>query len=118
MEIEKKMCQLACKSIFMTNINTGNEKAINTDKCVLNFSTKQTKKNVAHVITGRPWETIEPDMFTFNDTNCVWVVDYHSMFPIVKITEDLSAENLSRSCQIVFVEYRLLKTFDYGTDFI
>ena len=48
----------------------------------LTFSKQE--KGIHHNIPGKPWEVIGVDMFTLNNKNYLFIVDYHSKFPIVK----------------------------------
>ena len=48
------------------------------------------------------------------------IVDYHSKSPIIKKTEDLSADSLIPICKVIFAEYGLPKKImlDSGGNFI
>ena len=48
------------------------------------------------------------------------MVDYYSMFPVMKKTDGLSADDLVRLIKIVLAEFGLLKkiAFDAGINFI
>ena len=41
-------------------------------------------------------------MFTLNN---IFIVDYHSKFPIVNRAEDMSAESLILASKVIFSEY-------------
>ena len=71
-------------------------------------------------IPARPWEVIGADIFTFNNKHYLCIVDYHSKFPIIKKTEDLSAGSLILTCKAIFAEYGLPKKimFDSGGNFV
>ena len=56
---------------------------------------------------NKAWEVIGADMFTLNNKHYLCIMDYNSKFPIIKKTEDLSAENLILMCKVIFVEYGL-----------
>ena len=55
-------------------------------------------------------------MFTLHNKNYLCIVDFHSMFPVIKKMEDLLAESLILVCKIIFSEYGLPKkiTSDAG----
>ena len=59
-------------------------------------------------------------MFTLNNKHYLCIVDYHSKFPVIKKTEDLSGYNLILMCNIIFAEYGLPKKImsDSGSSFI
>ena len=60
------------------------------------------------------------DIFTINNNNYLHVVDYHSKFPIIMKTKDLSADSLILTCKVIFSEYGIPKriTSDAGGNFI
>ena len=92
-------------------------------KCTtcLTFQQKQLKnKTICHNILIRPWDVIGADMFTLDNKQYICIVDYHSKFPIVKKTKDLSADGLILTCEIIFGEYGVLKKImsDSGGNFI
>ena len=63
---------------------------------------------------------ISADMFTLNNKHYLCIVDYHNKFPIIKKTEDLSADSLILTCQIIYAEYRVPKKIisDSGGNFV
>ena len=67
--------------------------------------TQPNDKIIHHNIPIRTWDKISADMFTLNNKQYLCIVDYHSKFPIVKKTKDLSADNLILACKIIFAEY-------------
>ena len=48
-------------------------------------------------------------MFQLNNKNYLCIVDYHSMLPVVKKMEELSADSLILAFKDVFVEYGIPK---------
>ena len=70
---------------------------------------------IHHDIPVRPWDIIGTDMFTLNNKHDLYIVDYHNKFPIIKKTEDLSADSLILMCKITFAEYRLPKKIMSGS---
>ena len=59
-------------------------------------------------------------MFSLYNENYHCIVDYHDKFPLIKKTEDLSANSLIMACKIIFSEYGLTKKTmsDAGGNFI
>ena len=59
-------------------------------------------------------------MFTLNNKHYLYITDYHSKFPIIKKTENLSADSLILLCKVSFAEYGLPKKImsDPGGNFI
>ena len=59
-------------------------------------------------------------MFTVNTKHYLCIVEYHSKFPVIKKTEDLSADSLILMCKVIFEEFGLSKKIisDLGGNFI
>ena len=75
---------------------------------------------IHHDIPTKPWEIVGADIFKFNNKYYLCIVDFHSKFPFVKRTEDMSAESLILACKVIFSEYGLPKRImsDAGGNFI
>ena len=48
--------------------------------------------------SSTPWKVVGADMFTLHNKNYLCIVDYHSKFPLINKTEDLSADSLILAC--------------------
>ena len=102
MAIEKTKL-LAHESIYWVNINDDIENFIKHCTTCLTFQQTQPKdKMIHHDIPVRPWDMTGADMFTLHKKHYLCIVDYHSKFPIIKKTEDLSADILILACKIIF----------------
>ena len=68
----------------------------------------------------KPLKIVAADMFTLHYINYLCIVDYHSKFPVIKITGDLSADSLILKCKIIFAEFGIPKKIisDSGGNFI
>ena len=47
-------------------------------------------------------------MFTLNNKHFLCIVDYHSKFPVIKKSENASADSLILMCKRICAEYGLL----------
>ena len=56
-------------------------------------------------IPGGLWECVGADIFTKNK-HILCIVDYHSKFPLIKQAKEHKADNLIKTCKIIFVEYK------------
>ena len=84
-------------------MNVNIENHIKNCSMCLHFQQLQPKeKLIHHEISGKPWEVIGLDMLTLYNRNYLCFVDYHSKFPVIKKTEDLSADSLTLACKIIF----------------
>ena len=116
---EKKL--LACESVYWLNINDDIESHIKNCTTCLTFQQTQLKdKLIHHDNQAKPWEVIGADIFTLNDKHYLCIMDYHSKFPIIKKTEDFSADSLILTCKVIFADYGLPKKImsDSGGNFI
>ena len=56
------------------------------------------EKIIHHEIPGKPWEIVGVHMFALHNRNYLCFEDYHTMFPVIKKKEDLSADSLILAC--------------------
>ena len=120
MSIEK-MKLLACKSVYLYNINADIEEYIKNCTTCLEFQQTQPKEKIIHHnIPLRPWEVIGVDVFHFNHKNYLCLVDYHSKFPVIKRLGGLSAESLITTIKVIFAKYGIPQKLmsDAGTNFV
>ena len=109
MGIEKTKL-LTCKFVCWVNRNDDIDKHIKNCTTCLTFQQKQPKdKIIHHNIPAKPWEVIGEDMSTPNNKYYLCIIDYHNKFPIIKKTEDLTADSLILTCTVIFAEYGLPK---------
>ena len=75
---------------------------------------------IHHDIPLQPWEVVGADIFHYNNTNYLCIVDNNSKFPIVKRLEGLSAVNLTNAVKIIFAECGIPCKImsDAGTNFV
>ena len=66
-------------------------------------------EKIHHDIPASPWGVIGVDMSTLNNKHNLYIIDYHSKFPIIKTTENLSADSLILMSKFIFAEYGLPK---------
>ena len=67
-----------------------------------------------------PWDTVGIEIFMLNNITYFCIVDYQSIFPVVKLTDGLGADSLIKTCMIASVEYRLPRKImsDCVTNFV
>ena len=105
MGIEKTKL-LACEFVYWSSINADIKSYIKHCTTCLEFQQMHPKEKIIHHdIPLRPWEVVRADVFYFNKKNYLCIVDYNSKFPVVKILEGLSVENLINTVKIIFSVY-------------
>ena len=79
----------------------------------------QRTKNVTQ-IPWRLWESKVVDIFSINNRNYLYIVDYHNKLCLAKPVESFSAVNLIKICKIMFLQYGLPSNIvpDAGKNFI
>ena len=108
MGLEKEL--LVHESIYWADINDNIENFIKNCTTCLTFEQIQPKdKVIHHDILIRLLDIIDADMFILDNKQYLCIVDYHSKFPIIKKTKDLSADSLIVTCKISFAEYGIPK---------
>ena len=101
---------LVCESIYQIGMKMDIKKHIKIALHVLIFRETQLNEKIIHKeIPGKLWEVVGVDMFTLHNKNYLCIVDYHHKFPVIKETDDLSADSLIVACKIIFPEYCLPK---------
>ena len=69
------------------------------------FQATQLKvKPIPHDVKGKLRVNVGADIVMLNHKTYLCIVDYHSMFPVMKETDGISADSLIEMCKILFVE--------------
>ena len=68
----------------------------------------------------RPWEKLGSDIFQFNGSKYLIIVDYYSRFPVIRPLKDMSAATISNHFTSVLAEYGLpsMITADFGGQYV
>ena len=109
------------ESIYWASIKIDIKNYVKNCNTYLSFQQPQPKdRSVHHDIPIRPRDMVGADMLTLNNKNYLCIVDYHSKFPIIMKTKDLSADSLILVCKAIFAEYRIPKRImsDSSNNFI
>ena len=107
MGIEKTR-MLACNSIYSMKMNANIEEVMTSCPIFLHYqATCPRDKVMPPKILGRFWKSVGSDMLTINNKHYLFILNYHSKLCVVKQGERPSADNLIKTCQIIFSEYWL-----------
>ena len=71
--------------------------------------TQPKEKIIHHDIPVRPWDVVGADMLNINNNSYLCMIDYHSIFLIIKKTKGLSADSQILACKLIFSEYGMPK---------
>ena len=68
----------------------------------------------------RPWEKLGTDIFEFNGSKYLIIVDYYSRFPVVRLLRDMTANTVCNHFTSVLAEYGLPSVInaDYGSQYV
>ena len=107
MGIENTML-VTCQSVYWLTMNADID---NTKKHCATFLDYQHtylhEKIKLHKLLTKPWEIVGAGIFSINNETSLCIVDYYSMFPVMKRADGLSAHALIRAAKIVFTEFGL-----------
>ena len=85
------------------------ENIASTCETCLKFSAsnRQPKPDnqLGHEVPVVPWKTFVTDIFTFDNCNCMLVVDYSSKFPILKKLPSLTTKIVTEIIKSIFAKY-------------
>ena len=73
-----------------------------------------------HDIPSKPWDTVCADIFMLNNKRWFCILDHHSTFPVLRLTDGLSTDSLTITYIIIFSEYESHRKImsDAGTNFV
>ena len=95
---------LTCDSLHWVNINSDIENAVKICPLCVDFQMMQYD---LHEIPGRQWGTVGTDIFTLNDKHYMCIVEPRGKFPVIKQIAGISADDLIKTCRIIFSKYGL-----------
>ena len=68
-------------------------------------------KATPYIVLVRPWEVVGTDALIINNKCLLCIVDYYSIFAVIKKMESLSAKELIWAGRVVFAEFGLPKNW-------
>ena len=75
-------------------------------RCLEYEQTQLHEQIILSAILCKPWEVDGADIFSVNNNTLLCVVDYYCKFPIIMKANGMSADDLIRAANIVFVGFR------------
>ena len=93
-------------SVFWANINRDIEDLVkNCPPCQHHQNLNVKEPLPPHDVPQKPWHTLGSDMFHWNNTNYLLVVDYYSKFPVVKKLTSIQSSAVIAHLKSVFGEH-------------
>ena len=99
----------AKETVYWLGINEQLEQLILNCQLCLKYSTSK-EKNMPHTALGHevppvPWSKVATDIFHYESQPYLLVVDYTSIFPIVRKLKSMSAQHIADHFKSIFSEY-------------
>ena len=101
MGIEKTL-MLAHESIYCIHMNANIEAIKSCLTCLDHQATEPWDNVMSQKIPGRLWESVRADIFTINNKHYLCTQDDHTKFHVRKQVEGFCADNLIKTCKIIF----------------
>ena len=106
-------CQLrARETVYWPGISKTIENIISNCETCLKFSANNRKQSLdgtlGHEIPTMPWSKLTMDIFTFDNSNYLVVVDYTSKFRLIRRLSSMIAQAVTEMLKSIFAEYGLL----------
>ena len=79
---------LAGRCIYLVNLNADIENTVRIVLHVLNCTRYPKDRIIDPEICDKLWKVIGAEMFSLYSKHYLYIVDYHSKFPVIKKTED------------------------------
>lgn len=100
-------CKLRAKgSVFWPNINKDVDSMVEGCTPCQRHQKKNSKEPLMpHDVPKKPWQTVGSDLFFWNNTNYLVVVDYFSKFPIVRKLYSTTAGSVIVHMKSIFEEH-------------
>lgn len=118
---ETKCLLLARQSVFWPGISRDIRELVKACEPCNKYQQAQKKLPVIQPeLPTRPGEKLGTDIFEFNGSKYLMIVDYYSRFPIVRPLSNMSASTISHHFTSVLTEYGLpyFMVADFGSQFV
>ena len=101
-------CKLRAKScVFLHNINqdVDQDRLVQLcDACKEHQKMQGAETLMPHEIPVRPWQIVAADLFHFEGSNFILIVDYYSKYPFVRKLNNFSSQDVINTMKQVFGE--------------
>ena len=118
---ETKCLLLARQSVFWPGITSDIRQMVkNCELCNKHQPAQPKLPAMQPDLPTRPWEKLRSDIFQFNGSKYLIIVDYYSRFPVIRPLKDMSAATTSNHFTSILAEYGLpsMTTADFWSQYI
>lgn len=114
-------CKLRAKgSVFWAGINKDIEEMVRQCPPCQRHQAEQTKEPLMpHDVPRKAWDTLGSDLFWWNSSHYLLIVDYYSKFPIIRKLKDIKSSTIITHLKSVFEEHGIPEKLvsDNGTQY-
>ena len=118
---ETKCLHFARQSVFWPGISNDIRQMVKgCDVCNKHQSAQPKLPAMQPDLPTRPWQKLGTDIFEYNGSKYLLIVDYYSRFPVIRLLTNMSATTISSHFTSVFAEYGLPSTIlaDFGSQYV
>lgn len=118
---ETKCILLAREAVFWPSISNEIRQVIKECEICNKYQPAQARLPIMQPdLPTRPWEKLGTDIFEFNGSKYLMIVDYYSRFPVIRLIANMTANTICNHFQQVLSEYGLPSHIhaDFGTQYI
>ena len=99
----------ANETVYWPGLNDQFERLIlNCEPC-LKYSQSKCKQepsmSLGQIVPLHPWSKLAKDLFRFEGTSYLLIVDYTSRFPVVWKLSSMTGQHVANQCKLIFSEY-------------
>ena len=103
-------CKLGVKdTVYWQGLNEDLEKLILNCELCLKYSHSKCKQkpssSLGQEIPVHPWTKLATDIFNFESSSYLLLVDYTSRFPVVHKLSSMRGQHIATQCKLIFSEY-------------
>ena len=103
-------CKFSAKdTVFWSGLNEDLEKLILNCELCLKFSHSKCQQkpstSLGQKFSVHPWSKLSTDIFNFEGSSYLLLVDYTSRFPVVHKLSSMTGQHVANQCKLILSEY-------------
>ena len=112
----QKCLHQARVTVYWSNLTEQLKELVTNCRVCLKYSQANRKDSksigppLGQEIPTRPWVKLATDIFTFNNENYLFIVDYMSRFPMIRHLSNMTAKMIAEHMKAIFSELEVPKT--------
>lgn len=99
-------CRLRAKEcVFWSGLSADIDKIVKECAACQHNQSSQQREPMIHIEALQPWEIVGSDLFSWNNSTYLLLVDYHSSFHILRKLHSTTASSVINNIKAIFSEY-------------